>query len=328
MDRVELYGVTSSPRNRLQRMICTTRSVYKKALSLHGDIYHFHDPELIPFGFLLKFFGKRVVYDVHEDYSVGMLDRSYLPTPLRRFVGNMLGKLENLAVHAFDGIVTATPKITSLFENVNVVEVRNFPLMDEVETIQRDYRKSLSESLIVYIGSISESRGLFQMLEAIDLVRTKLNYKLALAGIFSPADLTAEACRRPGWEKTTFLGWQSRSLITAHLAPAKIGLVTLHPTPGYLDSYPVKLFEYMGAGLPVIASDFPLWRQIVENAGCGLLVDPLQPESIAEAIDWLFDNPIEAEEMGRRGRQIVKDKYNWSSELTKLVNFYDHIMTN
>ena len=107
-----------------------------------------------------------------------------------------------------------------------------------------------------------------------------------------------------------------------------VGLVVLHPTRNYLDALPVKMFEYMAAGLPVIASDFPLWRKIIDGAGCGLLVDPLDPQAIAEAIDWVLAHPEEAEAMGRRGREAVEAIYNWERESETLVNLYKQFLSN
>jgi glycosyltransferase involved in cell wall biosynthesis len=110
------------------------------------------------------------------------------------------------------------------------------------------------------------------------------------------------------------------------MAQSVAGLVTLHPNGNYLNAQPVKLFEYMAAGIPVIASDFPLWRRIVEDAECGLLVDPLDPRAIAAAVDWLVDNPEAAQRMGESGRKAILKRYSWDVEKRRLFQFYDAIL--
>jgi glycosyltransferase involved in cell wall biosynthesis len=117
-----------------------------------------------------------------------------------------------------------------------------------------------------------------------------------------------------------YLGWQSRREAVKLLGRVRVGLVVLHPTPAFLESYPVKLFEYMAAGLPVIASDFPLWREIVSKAEAGILVDPRNPAAIAGAIDHLLRHPDDAARMGANGRRAVLQRYNWSQEASKLVD--------
>ncbi len=129
----------------------------------------------------------------------------------------------------------------------------------------------------------------------------------------------------PGAERTDIRGWLHREQLVEVLAETRVGIVTLHPTPKYLDSYPTKLFEYMSAGLPVIASDFPQWRRFVEEAQCGVLVDPRDPEAIAEAMQWILEHPDEAAAMGARGREAVRDRYSWEQEAPKLLAFYEEL---
>ena len=100
------------------------------------------------------------------------------------------------------------------------------------------------------------------------------------------------------------------------------GLVTLHPTINYIEALPVKMFEYMSAGVPVIASDFPLWRRVVIESECGLCVDPLDSQSISRAIDFLCENPEQARMMGSNGQLAIKNKYNWQIEERKLLDYY------
>ena len=129
-----------------------------------------------------------------------------------------------------------------------------------------------------------------------------------------------------GWQKVDFLGYVDREGINRTLNSSVAGLVVLHPTISYIDSLPVKMFEYMCAGIPVIASDFPLWRSIIDNAQCGLCVDPLETQEIADAIDYLVTHPEEARAMGENGRKSVIERYNWSIEEAKLFDFYDQVL--
>jgi len=110
------------------------------------------------------------------------------------------------------------------------------------------------------------------------------------------------------------------------MGQSRCGLVVMHDTPSHREALPVKLFEYMSAGLPVIASSIPKWQSIVEEHRCGLVVDPLDIDEIAAAIEWIFEHPEEAEAMGERGREAVEDQFQWSSQGEKLISFYDKIL--
>jgi glycosyltransferase involved in cell wall biosynthesis len=128
------------------------------------------------------------------------------------------------------------------------------------------------------------------------------------------------------WKSVKFLGYLNREDVNKILSESKVGLVTLHPIPNYLESLPVKMFEYMSAGIPVVASDFPLWKEIIEGNKCGICVDPLNPKEIAKAVNYIIDNPKEAQKMGENGKKAVENKYNWKIEEKKLLNLYKGIL--
>jgi glycosyltransferase involved in cell wall biosynthesis len=164
------------------------------------------------------------------------------------------------------------------------------------------------------------------MIQAIEMIPSSYNAKLLLGGKFIPNSLEGVAKKMPGWNQVEYLGWLNRTQVGDTLAKARAGLVLIHPEPRYMVSLPVKMFEYMSAGLPVIASHFSLWKEIIEGNKCGLMVDPLNPKEIAKSIQYLFDNPQEAVEMGRRGREAVETKYNWLGEEKKLLEAYERIL--
>jgi glycosyltransferase involved in cell wall biosynthesis len=132
----------------------------------------------------------------------------------------------------------------------------------------------------------------------------------------------------PGWKYVDFHGFLDRDAVVEQLNRSQVGLVLFHPVPNHVNSQPNKLFEYMISGIPILASDFPLWKQFVDEPGTGLTVDPLDPSAIAEAIIRILTHPQEAEEMGNTGRALALTRYIWSQEAEKLVNFYrDQVLT-
>lgn len=293
---------------------------FRTTRGLGPEIVHLHDPELLPLGLLLRLLGTKVIYDVHEDLPRQILSKPYLAPVVRRPVSWIAEALEWIAGRAFSGIVAATPAIARRFPPDKTVLVQNFPLLDE---LFRGDATPYSErpAQFAYVGGLARIRCAQEMVDAIGAAG-HADATLAIAGKFQPAGLEQEVAARPGWRRVRFLGWADRSTVADLLAQSRAGLVLFRAEPNHVEAQPNKLFEYMAAGLPVIASDFPLWRSVVEGAGCGLLVDPESPAAIAAALDWMLDHPEEAETMGRRGRAAVEATYNWEPEAKKLVDFY------
>lgn len=310
-------------KNRIDRMTRVTLKALYLALRQKAAVYHFHDPELLPVGIFLKICGKCVVYDVHEHVAQDILGKHWIRPQLRSIVSRSAGFVEACASRCFDAVIAATSTIAGIFPRTKPILVQNFPILDElldVETIPYQQR----QPVVVYVGAICESRGAKEMIAAFASVQA--NAKILLAGQITPASLETEM-RRAGWEKVEYRGFQQRRDVAKLLGRARAGLVVLHPTQAYLDSQPTKLFEYMSAGIPVIASNFPAWQSLIESVGCGLVVDPLDIKGIAQAIQWIFDHPVEAEAMGRRGRDAIRSTYNWNTQATTLLAAYERVVS-
>ena len=310
------------PAGRPARMTLGVYRMWRAIRSLHPQLVHFHDPELMPLAVLLKCFGHQVVYDVHEDLPRQVLTKYWLPSLMRRPVSWVMSVCEWLAAHVFDAIITATPKIAERFPPRKTISVQNFPILDElVKTEVVPYQERQEQ--FAYIGGLTRERGVCEMVNAMTHIG---DCRLCLAGGFQPVGLRSEIETLSGWQQVVYFGWADRAQVADILGAARAGLVILHPTSRYLDAYPTKMFEYMSVGLPVIVSDFPLWRRIVDDAGCGLPVDPMDPQAIARAMRWILDHPAEAEAMGRRGRAAVEKDYNWETEAEKLVTLYRRLL--
>lgn len=320
---VAVYDLGVPGDSRLVRGFKSPLKALRKVLELRPRLVQFHDPELLPIGLVLRLLGYRVIYDVHEDVPRQVLDKHWLPSAVRRPVSWAVSALEWLAGRAFTAIVAATPTIASRFPPAKTITVQNFPQLQEFASASLPYSERPMH--FVYTGALARIRGAAEMVIASGCTSSEA-IRLQVAGAFRPAPLQDELAALPGWARVDFHGWLSRSQIAGLLSQARAGLVVLHPTRSYVDSFPIKMFEYMAAGLPVIASDFPLWREIVAGADCGLLVDPMDPRAIADAMQWIADNPEDAQRMGERGHRATITKYNWDAESRKLLGLYSRVL--
>lgn len=316
-------------RSRLLRSSLGTLRAMRKAIALHANVYHVHDPELLPAVLALRLFQQRVIFDFHEEFSAQLKTKPYLGRWLRAVAARLARCWELLLCIGASSLVTATPRIRD-----------RLPIRREAATIIHNY-PSLSEfpapthtpfdrrsRAAYYVGGITEIRGCFEMIAAASaLTLTGSQIDIRIAGPFESPDLEREAKLASEHINLTVLGRRSRDDVAADLDDVLVGLVLFKPHPNHRYSLPNKLFEYMAAGVPVLASSFPLWAEIVKRSSCGLTVDPEDPMAIANAIREIADDRSGAARMGQAGRSAVERIYHWGSQWEVLRKLYTRMCT-
>lgn len=330
-DGIRIIAV-KKPATRLGRFTQTAARIFRKALCEQADIYHFHDPDLLPWMVALSAKGKRVVYDVHEYNAKSILGKTWLPAALRGPAAMSVGWLEGWASGRFSGVITVNPHMANLFRpfNANVESIANYPVPWFVDRCTRS--EETATERVIYVGGLNKERGYELIFDAMNLVRQRRPNAECLA--VGPVDYSSVNGKYPrfnqegqsingvAWGGTVKLGD-----VPEYLLSARVGWIPFENICRFAHSEPIKLFEYMAAGLPVVASQLGFIAKIVEETGCGLLVPPSDAQAHADAICYLLDHPDEAAAMGDRGKRAVLDSYNWSHEEKKLLDFYRQILS-
>ncbi len=318
----------SKPRNRFERMTKVMWKLFMSALGEKADIYHFHDPELIPIGLSLKLFDKKVIYDVHEHYPNSILDRYWIPRSLRKAISKLFNLFENLFVPFFDYIIYTTPIVGERYKELKVrrERIENYPLIELSENFKKN-----SQKYIIYLGGMTEVRGIAELIEGFGIVAEKYpDWELYLVGSAKPPSFSKKIEKlifKLNIEKNVkLIPWVPYEEKERFSSQASIGIVTYLPYANNISCLPNKLFDYMLVGLPVVASDFPLYKEIVDGNRCGLTVDPSSPKEIARAIKYLIEHTKEGRKMGENGRKAILRKYNWKRESRKLLEIYGGVL--
>ncbi|KGJ81768.1 hypothetical protein GY21_01450 [Cryobacterium roopkundense] len=271
---------------------------------------------------LLRLLGKKVIYDAHEDLPTQVLGKHYanqkvMPAFIRlALIVVWLSKFSN-------HVIAATETIAARYNPARVTVVHNYPKGSASDS--RAAPAAERPFGAVYVGAIDVNRGALQMVDAAGSQATASQWKLELAGPIADDSLRKRLELRAGWAHVNFHGQVSPSDARLLVASVPIGLVVLQSTPAYLDSLPTKMFEYMSAGTAIIASDFPLWRDIIEKHNCGVLVDETSVESITAAIDRYASDPDLLKLHGNNARKAAKS-FTWAQEESVLLSVYERLI--
>lgn len=307
---------------RLRRVIFGSARAVARALRARAQVFHLHDPELAWAVPILRLLGKRVIYDAHEDLVMQVASKKYVKKSLLPVMTAAARVLLGFAKRS-NHIIAATETIARTFPADKVSIVHNYPpLRVEEATAPPVSERPLS---VVYVGGIGENRGARQMIDAMGEPSIPSGWRLEMAGTMPPT-LHQQLADSPGWARVDFRGQVRPEEARDLLLRGRAGLVLFQDTRAHRDSLPTKMFEYFAAGVPVIASDFPLWRSIVEGYECGLLVDESSPSAIASAIATYADDPQLLDRHSRNARRVAEEKLNWASEVPTLASVYRRVL--
>jgi glycosyltransferase involved in cell wall biosynthesis len=316
IDGVRVIDI-GKPVNRLWRATLSSAAMWLRARRDEHDILHFHDPELIAGALACRLIGQRIIYDIHEYYRPHLRRTRSLPRWLASLIAKAYGIAERAAAQWLDACVVVSAHMLAVLPLKRAIVVANAVRPEEFSPGPLPHRRRPAS--VCYVGVLSEERCIGTLVEALP----PSDAWLELAGRWYPQDYQHQVEVRPGWERVRRWGEIGRREVQDLMACSRAGMLILdlHGDEQYASSN--KLFEYMAAGLPVIASDLPFTREVIERHGCGLLVSAVADgDQIARAIRWLIDNPEEAEQMGQAGRQAVEQIYGWEHEMATLIRLY------
>lgn len=313
-------------KSRIQRLFLSKYFFYQKAIEINADVYQICSPELIPVGLKLKKKNKKIIFDLREDYTSFVLEMKWIPSViLRKFALFAVRRYLNQTLKKYNAVLGVTPHI---FDNLNLapcptVVITNFPIVISREITTDEYIK-LNNNLC-YIGSVypkSHQENIFNILCSFK----ELNY--TIFG-FIGDDLMTELSKSANWSRINYIKSFSKEKLLEVLKCATIGnaIIDYSPNLGYKKGSlgVIKLFEYMESAIPVICTDFILWKEIIDKYKCGICVNPQNEEEIRLALEYLINNKKEAYQMGQNGRRAVIEKYNWESQAVKYLQTINEI---
>lgn len=319
------------PPNRALRLLTSQRNAWRALRRLRPDVLQVHDPELIPLALAWgRRTGARVVYDAHEDLVKQISTKPYLRAWMRPGVRGLASALVRLADRHCDGIVAATESVAAGYRNRSTVVVRNYPWLSDfggtASSSTPGTRPGPVPGRVIYAGDLTEERKLSFMIEVVRIARDRLPHAhLVLAGrpLHGAADLVA--AQPPGL--VSHVGLLPPARLPEFMASGQVGLVFLEPLPNYLESLPTKLFEYMAAGVPFLASDFPFWVGEFSPLDAGRFADSSDPASCAAVMVEMLSDPDLCRRLGDNGRRAIRTTFNFESQLPALMDLTGDLLS-
>lgn len=293
--------------------------LFAGALRCGARTFQIHDPDFLPVALLLKLGGRRIIYDVHDDYQASFRDRFRNRPWLRNWFPALWWAFEKCAARAFDGVVTADQHLARKFERCRPVILRNYPRLDFTPMADAEGEATFN---LIYVGGMTRERGVGMALEALRRLPMP-ELRLHVVGTEREGELLEQLKADPRVVLHGRVAWTDlhRLYVKAHL-----GLALYQPLAGFVTiDHSVKIVEYMAAGLPILCADFPGLKKFVEEAGCGWTVASDDPDAIAAQIKRLVDHPELRRQMGAAGRRLFETAYHWERHERELADLYEKV---
>ena len=328
-DEIEVFPTIGSGGSRLLRFL-SLPLVGMQALRQWADVYHLHNPDTLPLAVLLRLSGRKVVYDTHEDFAKRIQIRTWIPKPLSGLLGVLVSRTEVFVSRIANASIATQTTVARRLKG-RVLLLGNPPRIDDqllarVADLAKDIQEPRCEVRAIFAGTISIARGLFDMVDALEIANRSSNVRLWLIGPTDSADLD-RAKARPGWEFVDYLPRIRQEEAFAYMQRSDVGLMTIRDVGDHFASEPNKIYEYLVFGKPFIASGFESWRNTFTDVDAGWFVPPGSASEMASAMAEVAENRKLAEAKGARGREFTR-QYNWESESRKLLELYSSVLTH
>lgn len=316
--------------SRIKRFIFGFFLALTRALKIKAEIYHFHDPELIPLGLILKLCRKKVIYDMHELTSTQIESKEWLSPLFGKMLRSGYLLLEYFGVRLFDAVILVGDGYLSFIEKHykkwehKFFRLRNYSILRLIDPVIAAQKSPGLKKQIIYVGGLSRIRGIREIVMAMEFINPE--YQLVLLGKFDDPVYQQTCEELQQWSRVSYEGFHPLEYVYGQILNSEVALALLYSNENYMTSLPVKAFEYMALSKPIVMSDFPYWMNVFK--GCALFVDPYDPVKIAEAINELINHPQLSRELGITGRQLVEKCYAWESEEPRLIYLYNQIIRN
>ncbi len=307
------------------------KNIYHIMKSMRPDVIHCHEPDSLLLGYFLiwrHFKRCKLIYDCHEYYPESFGER--FPHYLKKIIKWSVLYFEKHLSKKSHLIITVNDILVDKFKKYhdNVIKLPNYPRKESL-SLSKSQDRNFE---FIYVGIISRARGIFKMIQASELLANKgYSFKILCIGRFQPVSLKQEIesmLKEKKLERYFLFTDEIKPLeVPKYFSDARVGLLLLQPNiHRYTISEPIKLFEYLGNGLPVIASDYPMLGSIVQKYECGVLVDPTDENEIMASMEQSLLYPDQFQEKGRKGRQAVLKYFNWNLYEKLLLRKYEELL--